>query len=113
MPSGRKVFQSPADFMNFQRYQCSHLVALRSNSAESVVNLEEIWKSGAVLESEDPVEEGARVEIRSETAFFAAQIVQVERHDFGWRFEVQFSPMTPWNPQRFQPEHLLDLSELE
>jgi len=39
--------------------------------------------------------------------------VQVEQHEFGWRFEVEFSPMTPWDPAQFQPEHLLDLSEFE
>ncbi len=87
------------DCMNPQRYHCSHLVTLRNNSMESAVNLEEIWKSGAVLESEDPVEEGAKVEIRSEKAFFAGRIVQVERHEFGWRFEVEFSPLTPWSPE--------------
>jgi hypothetical protein len=98
--------------MNFQRFHCSHLVALRNNSRESVVNLEEIWKGGAVVESEDPVEEGAKVEIRCEKTFFAGRVVQVEQHEFGWRLEVEFSPMTPWNPDQFQPEHLLDLSEL-
>jgi hypothetical protein len=100
------------DFMNTQRFFCSHLVALRNNSVESIVNLEEIWGNGAVLESEEPVKEGSRVEIRSGPAFFAGRIVQVERHEFGWRFEVEFSPMTPWKLEQFQPEHLLDVSEL-
>jgi hypothetical protein len=103
--------------MNFQRYLCSHLVVLinnvtlRNSSTESVVNLEEIWESGAVLESEDPVEEGERVQIRCGTAFFAGKIVQVERHEFGWRFEVEFSPMTPWSLEQFRPEHLLERSK--
>jgi hypothetical protein len=101
------------DFMNSQRFFCSQLVALRNSSRESVVNLEEIWENGAVLESEDPVEEGTNVEIRSGSAFFASRIVQVERHEFGWRFEVEFSPMTPWNPVEFQPQHLLDVAMLE
>ena len=100
------------DFMNSQRFFCSHLVALRNNSIESIVNLEEIWGNGAVLESEEPVKEGSRVEIRSGPVFFAGRIVQVERHEFGWRFEVEFSPMTPWKLEQFQPEHLLDVSEL-
>ena len=98
--------------MNKRLYMCSQLVALRNNSINAIVNLEEIWSNGAVLESEDPVEAGARVEIRCRTAFFAGRIVQVERHEFGWRFEVEFSPMTPWKPEEFQPEHLLDVSAL-
>jgi hypothetical protein len=99
--------------MNPRRFLCSQLVALRNNSIKTIVNLEEIWGNGAVLESEDPVEGGSRVEIRCGRAFFAGRIVQVERHEFGWRFEVEFSPMTPWKIGEFQPEHLLDVSELE
>jgi hypothetical protein len=102
------------DFMNFQRYLCSQLVAFRNSSAgDRIVNLEEIWKSGAVLESEEPVEEGTKVEIRCGSAFFAGRISHVELHEFGWRFEVEFSPMTPWSPEQFRPEHLLDPSTLD
>lgn len=99
--------------MNSRRYLCSHLVSLRKNSGESaparVVNLEEIWQTGAVLESEEPVEEAARVEIHCGEAVFAGSIVQVSAHEFGWRIEVEFSPETPWSPDRFCPEHLLEL----
>jgi hypothetical protein len=98
--------------MNPQRFLCSQLVALRNNSIKAIVNLEEIWGNGAVLESEEPVEEGSRIEIRCGSAFFAGRIVQVVRHEFGWRLEVEFSPLTPWNPEEFQPAHLLDVSEL-
>ena len=101
-----------ADFMNQKRFFCSHLVALRNKSLEYIVNLEEIWRDGAVLESEEPVEEGSKIEIRCGAAFFAGRIVQVERHEVGWRFQVEFSPMTPWKPEEFQPEHLLDVTEL-
>jgi hypothetical protein len=38
--------------------------------------------------------------------------VRVEAHEIGWRFEVAFSPLTPWNPVEFQPAHLLDASAL-
>jgi|HubBroStandDraft_1064217.scaffolds.fasta_scaffold721174_2 hypothetical protein len=98
--------------MNPHRFLCSHLVVLRNNSVDSVVNLEEIWEIGAVLESEEPVEEGSRAEIRCGKTFFAGRIVRVEAHEIGWRFEVEFSPMTRWNPDEFQPAHLLDASEL-
>jgi hypothetical protein len=87
--------------MKPQRYLCSELVALRNNSAESVVslvaNLEEIWTTGAVLESEEPVVEGMNLELRCGAALFAGRIVQVERHEFGWRLEIEFSPLTPWS----------------
>ncbi|HWF06912.1 MAG TPA: hypothetical protein VG297_00535 [Bryobacteraceae bacterium] len=61
-----------------------------------------------MLESEQAVEEGSRVEIRCGTAFFSGLVTGVEKHEFGWRVEVEFSPMTPWTPEEFQPEHLLD-----
>jgi hypothetical protein len=106
--------------MNPPRYLCSQLVELRLSTieprshqaADRTVNLEEIWTHGAVLESEEPVEEGAKVEVRCEAAFFAGSIVKLERHEFGWRLEMEFSPMTPWNAEQFQPEHLLDVSKL-
>jgi hypothetical protein len=98
--------------MDSARYLCSQLVSLKDRSGtptgNSVVNLEEIWRSGAVLESEQALEDGSRVEIRCGTTFFAAVVTGVEKHEFGWRVEVEFSPMTPWNPEEFQPEHLLD-----
>lgn len=99
--------------MSAQRYLCSELVTLKVNAADCIVNLEEIWQGGASLESDDPVVEGASVELRCGGAFFVGKVTQVERHEFGWRVEVQFSPLTPWNPEQFRPQHLLGLSELD
>lgn len=99
--------------MNFQRYLCSQLVTLRNNSRDSVVNLEEIWKTGAVLDLEEGMEDGVKVELRCGTAFFAGRIVKVERHEFGWSVEMEFSPMTPWDPEQFRPEHLLGVPAVE
>jgi hypothetical protein len=93
--------------MNFERYLCSQLVAFRNQAVETTVNLEEIWEGGAVVESEEPVETGARVEIRSGRAYFSGEVMGVERHEFGWRVTVQFSPMTRWRLEEFEPEHLL------
>lgn len=97
--------------MGARHYLCSELVTLRINSDEFTVNLEEIWREGAVLESEGPIETGVRVEIRSSQAFFAGKVKQVEQHEFGWRAEVEFSPLTPWSPDLFRPQHLLDVSD--
>ena len=103
--------------MNSHRYLCSQLVKLRTDSGESavnlVVNLEEIWTTGAVLESEEPVEEGTNIEIRCDTAFFAGRITRVERHEVGWRLEMEFSSLTPWSPEKFRPQHLLNVSDLD
>jgi hypothetical protein len=95
--------------MNLPRYMCSHLVSFRSGARECVMNLEEIWETGALLESDEPVQAGIRAEMRSETAFFAGDIVEVEEHEFGWRLRMEFSPMTPWRPEVFRPGHLVEI----
>ena len=94
-------------FLNSERYLCSQLVKLRTGSKEFTVNLEEIWSNGAELESEEAVETGARAEIRCEGAYFAGRITEVEKHEFGWHLTMEFSPMTQWKPEEFQPAHLL------
>jgi hypothetical protein len=101
-----------AGLMSAQRYLCSELVTLKMNSVDSTVNLEEIWQDGAAFESEDQIGEGVRVELRCGSAFFAGKVTQVERHEFGWRVEVEFSPLTPWNPEQFRPQHMLDVREI-
>lgn len=97
-----------------KRFLCSQLVELRGNSgdspAESIVHLEEIWQTGAILESKIPVNGGAEVELKCGLVLFSARIVGLEPHEFGWRFEVEFSAATPWDPLEFQPNHLLDPS---
>lgn len=97
--------------MSGQRYLCSELIPLRLDAAEKIANLEEIWEMGAVFEAEEPVKKGARVEMRAGQALFAGRVTQVDQHEFGWRFEVEFSPLTPWSVERFLPKHLLDVSE--
>lgn len=99
--------------MSTQRYLCSELVALRINSADSTVNLEEIWHEGAAFESDEPVAEGVPVELRCGPAFFSGKVTLVEPHEFGWRVEVEFSPLTPWNPEQFRPQHMLDLDGID
>jgi hypothetical protein len=97
--------------MAARRYLCSHLVTLSWSGGERVVNLEEIWETGAVLECDEPVSAGVLAEIRCGNTFFAGRTTLSEAHDFGWRVEMEFSPMTPWSRERFLPDHLLDLSE--
>jgi hypothetical protein len=94
--------------VNAPRYLCSDLVTLRIGAAESIVNLEEIGRDGAAIESEDPIVDGVRVEIRCGSVFFSGQVTPVGRHEFGWRVEIEFSPLTPWNPEHFRPRHMLD-----
>ena len=76
------------------------------------VNLEEIWETGAVIESDEPLQMDSAVEIRCAPAFFAGRVIEVEKHEYGWRIELHFSPLTPWNPDKFRPQHMLDAAKL-
>ncbi|HVW83715.1 MAG TPA: hypothetical protein VHB50_03505 [Bryobacteraceae bacterium] len=95
------------------RYLCSHLVQLNWNGGSMTVNLEEVWREGAVLDAEEAAPEGTTAEIRCGSEFFTGRLIHVTRGDFGWRIEMEFSPLTPWSPERFRPQHLIDLSMLE
>jgi hypothetical protein len=97
-----------ANFMSAPRYLCSDLVTLRIGAVESTVNLEEIGRDGAAIESEDAIVEGEKAELRCGPVFFSGKVTQVERHEFGWRAEIEFSPLTPWSAEQFRPQHMLD-----
>jgi hypothetical protein len=100
--------------MTPQRFLCSQIVVLSEDSSETAgerfANLEEIWTSGAILEAETAVTRGAMVQLRCGPAVFNGRIAEVQPHEFGWRFEVEFSAETPWRLEDFRPEHLLDPS---
>jgi hypothetical protein len=94
-----------------RRYLCSDLVVLKTKDGESIVNLEEIFASGAVFESEKPVESGLKLELHGGTARFYGFATCVEHHEFGWRVIMDFSPLTPWSPEIYRPKHLLGLPD--
>ena len=96
-----------------RRYLCSHLVTLFFGGQSRVVNLEEICRTGARLESEDPMPAGVAVEMRTQGVRFHGTVTEVEEHDLGWRIELEFSPLTPWSVDHFRPRHLLDPASLE
>jgi hypothetical protein len=88
-------------------------VTLVFGGQSRVVNLEEICRAGACLESDGPVPAGVAVEIRMDGVQFHGTVTEVEEHELGWRIELEFSPLTPWSVERFRPQHLLDPSSLE
>ena len=111
------IFATMAGMAGFgtdsRRYLCSHLVTLVFGGHSQVVNLEEICRTGACLDSEKPVPAGVRVEMRTQGVRFHGTITDVEKHDLGWRIDLEFSPLTPWSLEHFRPQHLLDPSVLE
>ena len=115
--TGPAIFGTMAGMAGFgadsRRYLCSHLVTLVIGGQRQVVNLEEICRTGACLESDASVPAGVRAEMRTEGVQFHGTVTEVEEHDLGWRIKLQFSPLTPWSVEYFRPQHLLDPSALE
>ena len=92
-------------------FLCSDLVVLQNERRRIRRNLEEIWASGAAFECEEAVESGSALEMQAGEVRFQGTATSVEPHEFGWRVEMEFSPLTPWSPARFLPRHLLHLPE--
>jgi hypothetical protein len=96
--------------LNARRYLCSQLIELRCGGSSLTVNLEEIWETGAVLESDENVPTHVPADLQSGAVTLCGRLTTAEKHAFGWRLEMEFSPLTPWSPERFRPAHLLDPS---
>lgn len=94
--------------MDTPHYLCSQLVELTIDGRGQWVNLEEIREDGAILEAEQELAKGAAARISAGTVVFEGRITDVRKEEFGWRIEIAFSPDTPWSPERWKPEHLLD-----
>ena len=77
------------------------------------MNLEEIWSSGAIFDCEDALPVGSAIEMLGGEFRFHGSVSSADFNDFGCRVEVEFSPLTPWNPERFTPRHLLDPGQLK
>src|SRR5436305_4172685 len=94
--------------MQAPRYLCSQLVRLLVDGRAQWANLEEIWSGGAMLECEEPVATGAAARLFSESAALDGHVVKVNSDEFGWHVEMAFAEATPWSPELWRPEHLLD-----
>jgi hypothetical protein len=96
-----------------RRYLCSQLATLTIGGQAQWVNIEEIWETGAILECETPVASNVAAAVSAGEAAFEGRVAEVREDEFGWRAEMIFSPETPWSPERWRPEHLLDPGALK
>lgn len=95
-----------------RRYLCSQLATLTIGGQPQCVNIEEIWGTGVVLECESPVADGAPASLAVESVIFEGHVADVRKDEFGWRVGMEFSAATPWLPENWKPEHLLDPAAL-
>jgi hypothetical protein len=98
--------------MTTPRYLCSQLVKLVAEGREQWVNLEEIWREGAVLDCEEGVAVGAAARLSCNGAAFEGRVAGADCGETGWRVEITFSALTPWSIEQWRPEHALNPAEL-
>jgi hypothetical protein len=75
------------------------------------VNLEEIWRTGAVLESEEDAPLAAKVALRAGGITLESDVERVDPHEYGYRIEIRFLERE-WTPELFRPAHLTDLTTI-
>jgi len=68
-----------------RRYLCSHLATLTIDGEARWVNIEEIWETGVVLESEAEMAVGVAAALAAGDAAFHGRTKEVQKEDFGWR----------------------------
>jgi PilZ domain-containing protein len=74
--------------------------------------LEDISPHGACLQFEKAVPLGADLTIEHKQGRMAGTVRYCLYRDIGYFVGVQFAPESGWSPEKFQPQHLLDLEEL-
>jgi len=99
--------------VEIRRYLCSQLATLTIDGQAQWVNIEEICETGVILECETPVAAGVSAMLTAEEAAFQGRVLDARQDEFGWRAEMEFSPETPWSPERWRPDHLLDPAALK
>jgi hypothetical protein len=98
-----------ADESSVKRFLCSDLVVLSIDGQARFVNLEEIWRSGAVVDADEGAALAASAELRTGTVTLEVLVERVESHEYGYRIELRFMD-AEWTPELFTPAHLTDLS---
>ena len=95
------------------RYLCSELVTVEWRSVfdrerTEVVNLEEIWASGATLLFSAPIRPATPLRIACHGAEFHGRVVHCRADFIGYLVEVAFDDGSRWSPETYVPEHLFD-----
>jgi hypothetical protein len=94
------------------RFMCADLVTVRVGDAEGprelVANLEDISPSGACVQMETAVREGADIEILCANCRLKGQVRYCRFTELGYDVGIAFAERKSWNKRRYKPEHLLE-----
>jgi hypothetical protein len=93
------------------RLWCSDLIQVRledAEPAELTANLEDISPSGACVQFEEPVRDGARLCLMLGQHKFHGRVKYCVRNEIGYFAGVQFDAGRKWSRRIYEPKHLLD-----
>jgi len=97
------------------RLWCSDLIRVRVESTEShllTANLEDISRSGACVQLEEPVTAGAQICLMLGRRRFQGKVKYCIHNAIGYFAGVQFNSGRQWSRKLYEPEHLLDPARL-
>jgi hypothetical protein len=78
---------------------------------EFIANLEDISPSGACLQLEAALREGADIEIVCSTYSQRGKVRYCRFVEIGYDVGVAFDERQSWSRERYEPQHLLELSD--
>jgi len=99
------------------RFLCSELVTAEWRSVfdherTEVVNLEEIWESGATLQFTAPVRAETPIRIVCRDAEFLGRVSLCRADFIGYVVEIEFVEPRRWSRGQYLPEHFFDPASL-
>ncbi len=93
---------------------CSEILSLRLQSREGReyrlnVNLEEIWSSGALFQTEVPIRPLTSVSFAVGGCEFRGQVIAHELFiGLGYFIEMRLHPSCLWSEHKYRPKHLFN-----
>jgi hypothetical protein len=98
------------------RHLCAELVHIHIQSAPetegAVANLEEISPSGACIQYDHALQMGVDIEIHCRECRLRGKVRHCRFAGIGYDIGIQFNERGAWSRDRFEPAHLLDVTEL-
>jgi len=74
--------------------------------------LEDISRSGACLQLENPVPLGSEIHLKTPRREFVGAVRYCVYREIGYFVGVEFEEKSRWSPRAYKPQHLLDLQRL-
>lgn len=96
------------------RVWCSEIVSLRLETRSRrprtlTVNLEEIWPSGALFQTEGPIAPQTQLRFTCGSCQFRGKVIsQTLAKGLGYFVEIRFHPGCRWSARQYRPRHLLN-----